>query len=280
MKRFLKMGLTGFLLVWLCMARGRVAAMQATPFPFPVKQPDGSVVSLYLRGNEHFNFLQDALGYPVVEMNVADNKRMFVYATQDAASGQLIPTPFTVGQADPVQLGLSVTLTKLPSPFVQPSSNDDAFVSPPTSATPAADNGGAISSGIVSAAGNDGATANATGTSDNNNSTDFNYTTTTAQQPSTLSDTPSHASAITDGLVQAAESGVPAIDRQPLPAAPSVSSPFASVRRQRYVTDEDQIRRTRRLAASGTVNNLVCCVWICMHRQRMTYFLRIGSRLL
>jgi hypothetical protein len=42
-------------------------ATQANPQPFSVIQTGGKEVTLFLRGNEHFNYYTDTLGYPVVE---------------------------------------------------------------------------------------------------------------------------------------------------------------------------------------------------------------------
>jgi hypothetical protein len=41
-------------------------AMPASPFPVDLKQPDGTRIVLHVRGNAHFNWLEDIQGYTVV----------------------------------------------------------------------------------------------------------------------------------------------------------------------------------------------------------------------
>lgn len=97
--------------------------MRATPYPFEVVQPDGSRITLFLRGNEHRNYLQDPLGYAVVEAQAAGNKPMFVYATPDSQSGQLRPTQYVVGKANPGRSGLRPHLGASTSPFTSTSAS-------------------------------------------------------------------------------------------------------------------------------------------------------------
>jgi hypothetical protein len=86
-------------------------ATQANPQPFSVIQTGGKEVTLFLRGNEHFNYYADTLGYPVVEQaNAATTSETllssieaqpeYVYGILDD-SGRLQPTPLKVGDVDP-----------------------------------------------------------------------------------------------------------------------------------------------------------------------------------
>lgn len=94
-------------------------AMTASPHPFEVGQPDGRRVLLHVRGDEHFNWLEDADGYTVVRHDGA-----YVYATRDAG-GRLAPTAHAVGRANPAAVGLGRRV--LPSPEVRPVSEISAL---------------------------------------------------------------------------------------------------------------------------------------------------------
>lgn len=95
----------------LAACQGGVAyAMTASPFPFDVTQPDGTTVTLYIRGNEYFHWLEDVNGYTVVRQ--VDT---FLYAKLDS-NQQLAPTQWMVGKVDPKAAGLTKRL--LPPPGV------------------------------------------------------------------------------------------------------------------------------------------------------------------
>ena len=86
-------------------------AMPAAPFPFQEVQPDGSRITLYVRGDEHFDWLEDADGYTVV-----NNNGRFEYARL-SGSGHLMPSGLLVGKGDPKAWGLQKRT--LPSPAVR-----------------------------------------------------------------------------------------------------------------------------------------------------------------
>ena len=73
----------------------------ANPRPFTARQPDGTRITLRVRGDEYFNWLEDTAGYAVVR----DGDR-YVYAKLDA-QGNLAPTTMLVGKADPRAAGLA-----------------------------------------------------------------------------------------------------------------------------------------------------------------------------
>ena len=77
-----------------------VSAMIANPAAFEVSQPDGSKISLRIRGDEWFHWHEDLDGYTVVR----DNGR-YAYA-QLGQDNRLIATPLTVGVDNPKALGL------------------------------------------------------------------------------------------------------------------------------------------------------------------------------
>ena len=86
-------------------------AIQAAPFPYTQSQPDGSQVTLYQRGDEHFNWMEDKDGYTVV-----NNNGRYEYA-QRGASGRLNPNGMVVGKDNPRANGLQKRV--LPSAAVR-----------------------------------------------------------------------------------------------------------------------------------------------------------------
>ncbi len=80
---------------------GITVAVPACPHPFTVKQPDGTSLTLYIRGDEYFHWLEDTRGFTVVREN-----NTYRYATLDDTQ-QLTPTRWRVGDVDPAQVGLS-----------------------------------------------------------------------------------------------------------------------------------------------------------------------------
>ncbi len=89
------------------LSQGVASAVTASPHPFDVTQPDGSSITLRIKGDERYHWMEDSQGYTVVK---AQNR--YVYATVDAA-GALTPTNLEVGKVAPGAAGLQ--------PGVQPS---------------------------------------------------------------------------------------------------------------------------------------------------------------
>ena len=77
-------------------------AINASPFPAVVKQPDGTSVTIQLRGDEYAHWNEDAAGYPVMQ----DGDGWWRYAQLDA-QGLLRPTTAQLGTASPAALGLN-----------------------------------------------------------------------------------------------------------------------------------------------------------------------------
>lgn len=93
----------GAIAVVTCMAEAffaRAAEAQPSPFPVEVRQPDGRLLSLRLRGSGKYNWYEDADAYAVVYVPIS-----YRYAARDA-SGGLVRLPLMVGQIDPAQAGL------------------------------------------------------------------------------------------------------------------------------------------------------------------------------
>jgi len=76
-------------------------AIPASPHPFEVVQPDGTVITLHVRGDEYFNWWEDLNGYTVIR----DGER-YVYA-RPGADGRLEPAGAEVGKVDPALTGVS-----------------------------------------------------------------------------------------------------------------------------------------------------------------------------
>ena len=75
--------------------------------PQTVQQPDGSVLHCFASGDEFYNWLHDSLGYTIVE---DPQTGWYVYALP-AADGQIAPSNYVVGIADPVALGLPMQVS-------------------------------------------------------------------------------------------------------------------------------------------------------------------------
>jgi M6 family metalloprotease-like protein len=88
------------LLLCLSALTAKLYANNASPFPVVLKQPDGKLVKLFIRGCEHHHFFEDTRGYTVVR-----DGAQYVYARQSLA-GNLAPTAMRVGRDDPASGGL------------------------------------------------------------------------------------------------------------------------------------------------------------------------------
>ena len=87
-------------LVLFCVFSTTTFAMPASPMAFKERQPDGSVVTLFVRGDEHYNWLEDANGFTVINRD-----KWYEYA-ELAADGSLQSTGLVVGLDDPASAGL------------------------------------------------------------------------------------------------------------------------------------------------------------------------------
>ncbi len=95
-------GWVGLACAALLVSQSSLYAVPACPAPATVSQPDGSVVTIHLRGDERLHWHEDTRGYAVAR----DPKtRQWVYARED--DGRLVATDHVVGKADPKAAGLA-----------------------------------------------------------------------------------------------------------------------------------------------------------------------------
>ncbi len=78
--------------------------------PVTLKQPDGSVIECFVTGDEFHRRVHDENNYTIVQDTASG---YYVYA--DLRNNQLVPTPYVVGQHNPVNLALSPGNDILPS---------------------------------------------------------------------------------------------------------------------------------------------------------------------
>jgi M6 family metalloprotease-like protein len=96
-----KVTLTSVFILVFCLAFSNFAsAMPAYPGPVYEQQPDGSSIELRIKGDEHFNWLEDANGFTVIQQG-----DWFQYAQLDS-NGRLIATGLNVGKSNPQAAGL------------------------------------------------------------------------------------------------------------------------------------------------------------------------------
>ncbi|MBW8001924.1 MAG: M6 family metalloprotease domain-containing protein [Planctomycetes bacterium] len=76
-------------------------AVPANPAPAEFTQPDDTLITLHLRGDEHFHWLEDTHGFTVVR----GSNHKYVYALLDG-DDNLSATNMVVGKADPKAYGL------------------------------------------------------------------------------------------------------------------------------------------------------------------------------
>ena len=90
-----KRGVRWAALVLVLAVPQRAEAIPASPHPFEVVQPDGTSITLHIRGDEYFHWYEDLNGYTVVL-----DRGTYVYA-QLSAEDTLVPTKLVVGVDDP-----------------------------------------------------------------------------------------------------------------------------------------------------------------------------------
>ncbi len=106
----------------LSVMTSRSLAINASPTPVQLKQPDGRSITLRVRGDEYCHWFEDLNGYSVVL-----NKGAYVYAVRDTQGG-LAPTALAVGVADPASS--NVTIKSGPTPAFK-SQKRAAVLGPP-----------------------------------------------------------------------------------------------------------------------------------------------------
>lgn len=99
---FLAILLALHMICFLSLFPSQARAVKACPEPVVAHQPDGSAVTIYLRGDEYLHWNEDEAGFAVVK---SADEQWWVYAALEL--GRLVPTSHVVGAVDPVSLGLS-----------------------------------------------------------------------------------------------------------------------------------------------------------------------------
>jgi immune inhibitor A len=103
----------------------------ANPDPAEHRQPDGSVITIYLKGDEHLHWNEDETGFAIVR---SADKRFWYYAREE--NGMLVPTIYTAGSVDPEAVGLvKPDISKLriePHHMPQSDGEPDMLMAPPT----------------------------------------------------------------------------------------------------------------------------------------------------
>lgn len=122
-------------IVTIALACQAAFAIPASPHPFTVTQPDGAAITLHIRGDEWFHWLEDQGGFTVIEV-----QGEYRYATLDRQDN-LIATKFVVGRDDPKRAGLKVKTL--------PSSSTIRQIRADTMQLPAVEGGGVASAPSV-----------------------------------------------------------------------------------------------------------------------------------
>jgi len=104
----------------------------ASPDPIELEQPDGKKITLYIRGDEHFHWHEDANGFTVMH-----HQGKYVYAQRDA-KGALAPTTLSVGSGNPAAAGLSKRILPAPEAIQQQAAALLSDTGPSTVTVPAA----------------------------------------------------------------------------------------------------------------------------------------------
>lgn len=116
----------------------------ASPHAIHERQPDGTEIVLFIRGNMALHWQEDVNGYTVVRE--AGNSGRYVYARL-ASDGNLVPTGYEVGKANPKELGLKRRM--LPSAAVQALMRAGGPAAEPAESDSAPSSGSPQSSGVL-----------------------------------------------------------------------------------------------------------------------------------
>ena len=92
----------------------------AVPTARPLRQPDGSAIELYFRGNGANHWYEDALGHPVV-----GTEEGYFYARR-GADGWLVASEGRVGASDPRLLGIERKVVPVPARSAGPNAASKA----------------------------------------------------------------------------------------------------------------------------------------------------------
>jgi M6 family metalloprotease-like protein len=97
------------IMLFICFAGAALFAAPIKNHPVTFKQPDGTVLNLFVSGDEHFNWIHDANGYTIIQ---DPNTGYYTYMVlQD---GVPVASQYIVGRVSPESVGLQKNA--LPSP--------------------------------------------------------------------------------------------------------------------------------------------------------------------
>lgn len=99
---------TIFILLLLTISLFTVSSGMAAPlyfFPTQLTQPDGTIINIFLSGDEYYNWVHDADNYTIVQ---DQNSGYYVYA--DLLNDELVATGFIVGRVEGKKTGLTRAL--------------------------------------------------------------------------------------------------------------------------------------------------------------------------
>ncbi len=99
--KFILIG-AGLLVVLVCFPVSEAQAAYLRDVPVAFRQPDGTVLSCYVSGDEFFNWAHDRDGYPIMR---DPSSGFYVYAT--VVDGVPVPTHLRVGEAVPARASLN-----------------------------------------------------------------------------------------------------------------------------------------------------------------------------
>lgn len=84
----------------------KVYAVSASPEPIKIKQPDGTEITLYIRGDEFYNWFEDEEGYTTIKN---EKTKEWTYAEKDSF-GEIKPSENVVGKVSPKKLNIQKSL--------------------------------------------------------------------------------------------------------------------------------------------------------------------------
>ncbi|MBQ3835339.1 MAG: M6 family metalloprotease domain-containing protein [Elusimicrobia bacterium] len=98
--------LSATLFCFLFMGRTDIFAIQANPNPIKINQPDGTEITIHIRGDEYYHWFEDVDGYTVIKDT---GTKYWTYAKKDFF-GDLKPSENVVGKVSPKKLDIEKSL--------------------------------------------------------------------------------------------------------------------------------------------------------------------------
>ncbi|MDZ7741560.1 MAG: hypothetical protein U5Q03_07385 [Bacteroidota bacterium] len=86
-----------------------LSAAYLVDYPMTVTQPDGTKIHCFASGDEYYNWLHDANDYTIIQ---SQTDGYYYYA--EMKNGELLPSKYKVGSADPALTGLKPNINISP----------------------------------------------------------------------------------------------------------------------------------------------------------------------